>query len=454
MASMPHLQNMEWDFAERLSHITKGTTEAYYNYDGSGERVRKIVEKDGVVETRLYLGGFEIFRKKNGNALELERETLHIMDNFESNEPKESEKDKEAEGFENNTPRIMNTKRRVAIVETKTWENYVQTANPIPMQRYQLSNNIESATLELDETANIISYEEYYPYGDTSYQAGRSAIEVSQKHYRYTGKEKDEESGLYYHGARYYACWLGRWTASDPARLVDGTNLYMYCRGNSVGFKDPYGFKAQSSEYHGGRYTLFVSPQYLDFSQSLIGAIPVLGLPFSVLNMAGQRLLGGFRDIDYNVTETLGIALGTIEHINNSDILKTMSNWAGKTLDAVEIAKYPYDWYGTKNYQIEEAIYNHFDRYIWISDNRDFVDLKFNYAMQCITSMLATGSIEIRKAVDFFGESEFNNGETYQYDSLKGKYNSFNKDDYYFFATDGAASDNSISKLEEIIRLF
>jgi hypothetical protein len=45
----------------------------------------------------------------------------------------------------------------------------------------------------------IISYEEYYPFGSTSYQAMRNQTETS-KRYRYTGKEPDEESGLYYHG--------------------------------------------------------------------------------------------------------------------------------------------------------------------------------------------------------------------------------------------------------------
>jgi RHS repeat-associated protein len=167
------------------------------------------VEKNNgsIVETRLYLGGFEIFRKKDATgALALERETLHIMDDV----------------------------KRIAVVETKTYENGSPILNPIPAQRYQLSNNIESAALELDENAQIISYEEYYPYGDTSYQAGRNASEASQKRYRYTGKEKDEESGLYYMLARYYAGWLGRWTAVDPAGLVDGVNLYMYCRGNPV----------------------------------------------------------------------------------------------------------------------------------------------------------------------------------------------------------------------------
>ncbi|MFA6719100.1 MAG: RHS repeat-associated core domain-containing protein [Prevotella sp.] len=48
---------------------------------------------------------------------------------------------------------------------------------------------------------------------------------------------------LAYHrnGTRYYACWLGRWTASDPAGLVDGVNLYMYVRGNPVRLHDPSG---------------------------------------------------------------------------------------------------------------------------------------------------------------------------------------------------------------------
>jgi RHS repeat-associated protein len=219
MTKMPHLQVMDWDFAERLIHVTKGigtdTTEAYYNYDGSSERTRKVVEKNNgaVVETRLYLGGFEIWRKKVNGNIDTERETLHIMDDV----------------------------KRVALVEMRTYENRMQIVNPIVVQRYQLSNNIESSALELDENANIISYEEYYPYGDTSYQAVSNISEVSQKRYRYTGKEKDEESGLYYHGARYYADWLGRWTAADPAGLVDGINIYMYCSGNPIKYVDPNG---------------------------------------------------------------------------------------------------------------------------------------------------------------------------------------------------------------------
>lgn len=62
---------------------------------------------------------------------------------------------------------------------------------------------------------------------------------------RNTGKEKDEESGLYYHGARYYACWLGRWTAADPIGIGDGLNVYMYVQGNPVKLQDPSGTQGE-----------------------------------------------------------------------------------------------------------------------------------------------------------------------------------------------------------------
>ena len=191
MTRMPHFPEMGWDFKDQLQMVDKGgKTKAYYVYDASGERVRKVIEQDGEKQKeRIYLGGFEVYRKYNGDGTPtLERETLHIIDD----------------------------KQRIMLIETRKLPTTLDPNNPIQLVRYQFGNHLGSASLELDAGAQVISYEEYYPYGSTSYQAVRKDIEVPLKRYRYTGKERDEESGLYYHGARYYAPWLGRWTSCDP----------------------------------------------------------------------------------------------------------------------------------------------------------------------------------------------------------------------------------------------
>jgi RHS repeat-associated protein len=219
MVRMPHLggvdpaSNMHWDYKDRLRRTDLGGGgTAYYTYDAAGQRVRKVWEKSAnLVEERLYLGGFEIYRQRdNAGTVMRERETLHIMDD----------------------------KQRIALVETRTLGD--EPGVPGRLIRYQFANHLGSASLELDDQAQIISYEEYTPYGGTSYQAVRSRTETP-KRYRYTGKERDEESGLYYHGARYYAPWLGRWASCDPPGLVDGVDLYNYAGNNPLAITDPTG---------------------------------------------------------------------------------------------------------------------------------------------------------------------------------------------------------------------
>ena len=134
----------------------------------------------------------------------------------------------------------MDDQQRIALVETRTQGN---DGSPLQLIRYQFSNHLGSAILELTQNGDIISYEEYYPYGSTSYQAVTSQIQAPRKRYRYTGMERDEETGFNYHGARYYVLWLGRWASADPAGLVDGVNLFRYARVNPIRLVDQDGEK-------------------------------------------------------------------------------------------------------------------------------------------------------------------------------------------------------------------
>ncbi len=54
---------------------------------------------------------------------------------------------------------------------------------------YQLTGHLQSNTLELNDKAQTLSYEHYYPYGGTAIIAGKDKTQVQQKRYRYTGKE-------------------------------------------------------------------------------------------------------------------------------------------------------------------------------------------------------------------------------------------------------------------------
>ena len=220
---MPHLPGMEWDFKDQL-YVTRrqvvkdgAGVRTYYVYNSAGKRIRKITERsDGrKADERIYLGGLEIYHEySHDGEVKLERESLHVMDD----------------------------QHRIALVETKTVDaDSAEGATPSTLERYQFSNHLDSSTVELDESGAIISFEEYYPYGSTSYESVRKDVEVSPKRYRYTGMERDDETGFSYHGARYYAEWLGRWVSTDPTGLAAGQNLYAYVRGNPIINRDPTG---------------------------------------------------------------------------------------------------------------------------------------------------------------------------------------------------------------------
>lgn len=222
MNSMPHLSLMAWDFKDQLSVtqrqvVNNGTAaeRTFYRYDASGQRIRKITEHDnGLLKNeRIYLGGFEIYREYSGTGVTLERETLLVMDD----------------------------QRRIAIVETKTIGRGELIEHSDKLIRYQFVNHLGSAVLEIGQDEKVISCEEYYPYGSTSYQAVRGDIEVSIKRFRYTGKERDEESGFYYHGARYYAAWVGRWTSCDPITQASHSTPYCFVDNRPIRFVDSAG---------------------------------------------------------------------------------------------------------------------------------------------------------------------------------------------------------------------
>ena len=185
--------------------------------------MRKVVEKaGGIKEERYYLGNYEVYRKFVGVTLETERTTAALTDD----------------------------KRKIATIDKLTVENSSLINLPLAVIRYQFDNHLGSASLELDASAQIISYEEYHPFGTTSYRSGKSETEVSLKRYKYVGKERDEETGLYYYGFRYYAPWIARFINVDPLQHeYPHYTPFQYAGNKPVTFIDLDGLEEASTAY-------------------------------------------------------------------------------------------------------------------------------------------------------------------------------------------------------------
>jgi len=236
LEELPHLEHISWNFKEEViltsrQHCTtdKIPVITYYQYDGSGQRIRKITENQASAgnvptkkEERIYVSGFELYKKHSNSNAGLERTSLSLMD----------------EGH------------RFIMIETR---NNVDDGTEKKLVRYQLHNHLGSAALELDGSpgAMVISYEEYHPFGTTAFQAARRDVITAAKRYRYIGMERDEETGFSYHSARYYLSWLGRWLSSDPIGLGGGINFYRYANNNPIVSVDING-KSDSSVVNSG----------------------------------------------------------------------------------------------------------------------------------------------------------------------------------------------------------
>ena len=170
-------------------------------------------------EDRIYLGGYELYRRRNGHGVVVEEiESLHLFEG----------------------------EQRVLLVDDVLVADSQPGPNGLKVKqqtlwRYQYDNHLGSATAELDDTAGVISYEEFHPYGTSAYRLLSSAAEAPAKRYRFTGMERDEETGLSYHAARYLIPQLGRWISCDPIGVAGAMCLYEYCSGNPARFTDRSG---------------------------------------------------------------------------------------------------------------------------------------------------------------------------------------------------------------------
>ncbi|MFJ7283400.1 RHS repeat domain-containing protein [Pseudomonas sp. NPDC099000] len=211
---------LTWDLRNQLHSVCPVERDSgrndceHYLYDGAGLRVRKIrslqTNARTVVAEVRYLKGLELrTNSSTGQVLQVITAQAGL-----------------------NTVRVLH------------WES-APPSGVNDQYRYTLVDHLNSCTVELTDDAQSISREVFYAFGETAWFAGADVIDVDYKTIRYSGKERDA-TGLYYYDFRYYVPWLFRWLNPDPARDVDGVNLYRMVRNNPITFFDEQGKESKS----------------------------------------------------------------------------------------------------------------------------------------------------------------------------------------------------------------
>lgn len=220
-------RQIQWDWRDMIHQFDAiGGGLATYHYGIDKQRTRKYIERiGGEIADRVYLGGFELYRRRNAQGEELEVIESHHL-------------------FEGEQRVLLVDDVIAARTNAQPGPNNLSVREQT-LFRYQYGNHLGSVGLELDESAQIISYEEYHPYGTSAYRLMNTALEVPAKRYRYTGMERDEESGLSYHSARFYCPSFGRWISIDPLGIKAGPNKYQYVMASPMNLIDTKGMQGE-----------------------------------------------------------------------------------------------------------------------------------------------------------------------------------------------------------------
>ena len=101
------------------------------------------------------------------------------------------------------------------------------------------SDHLGSTSYITDAKANITQFDAYLPYGELLVDEHNSSEEMP---YKFNGKELDQETGLYYYGARYMNPITSMWYGVDAMiELKPDVASYLICLGNPITLLDPDG---------------------------------------------------------------------------------------------------------------------------------------------------------------------------------------------------------------------
>lgn len=115
-------------------------------------------------------------------------------------------------------------------------------------------DHLGSSNYLTDREGSVRQHNEYLPFGETFVD---EHVSDDIQPYLYNGKELDEESGLYYYGARYYEPKLSNWLSVDPmTEKYPGWSSYNYTLQNPLKYVDIDGREPMLQFFHRSRIML------------------------------------------------------------------------------------------------------------------------------------------------------------------------------------------------------
>ena len=240
-----------------LNQLTK-TSKAEFSYDPQGNLLRKVLNGEETRFENNLLSQLIFIEKVDKTVLNFSYDALgRIL----------VEKHTDSKGRKKKT---FNTTRYFYIgnqqIGTLTETGLITTLKVPGLQGDQLSNT--SIAFEIKgkayapmhdvagnvvslinpQTRDVVESYNYTAFGEETIYNSNGEIQeysVIGNPWRFAEKHFDQNSGLILFGLRFYDPMAGRWTSQDPARFIDGTNLYAYVHNNPINNLDRFGLATE-----------------------------------------------------------------------------------------------------------------------------------------------------------------------------------------------------------------
>jgi RHS repeat-associated protein len=289
-------RNYQWNERNQLVRSVDNQYTVEYRYGADGNRANKFARRTGFATETLYFN--RMYQVNRENTKDAWVESKHIF--------------------------VGDTR----IVTKRTDEGNDDYGQEKEEQYFYHGDHLGSAQMVTGCDGRVYEHLEYTPYGELWVEhAEQDKASVDKTVFRFTGKERDGETGLYYYGARYLNPQTGLWLSTDPAmgeyvpqapindeaKKANGNlpgmggvfntvnlHLYHYAGNNPVKYVDPDGrldiegavqHEQNAQEWQRRRIEDIKTGKIGTFTQGQWATVPGLGEGFAKYACAATTLL-------------------------------------------------------------------------------------------------------------------------------------------------------------------